>query len=660
MTQRDPIPVVLPGVATTFCATTDWTARRRGCQRTLVRECLEVRLQMAGDFDVPLGSLGQLRSAATDVDVMVPAVVWQPQPALEPLPVYGPQLPFDSRTLLSRQSLPGPADISTGKSSAADLRAVDQGAVDVLFSLKDDILNPIYGPLPLNFGERNDGPEASVQDTDDTVTNLGLGELAGRLVESGTQFFGAHWCGYCGMQKAIFGDAVSSLPYVEVANLDGTPNEIAISQNINVYPTWRFQGSFADHESVFRRETSRLGEAYDSSRVIERADGFDVLGVLQPSQLAALVGMKLGDGAVAEGEEPNENPYRDPDNSFDVDNSGIVSALDALIIINELGRGGARVLPTEGPEVTGIKFVDVTGDGSISALDALRVINQLARNDANPFETTVPTGPLASLGDQVITWTAAPLVGTPVYEVSLANDHNCLPENILATRTNVTGTQTPMFTEVTEDGTYFLCLRARNEDDIRLTPAPQGVEIVLALERFHTVFLSSTSVPLPDGPIFPNSVSNLKHFDLKCSEMASNAGLIQDWDGESVVYKAIMSDDFNDARTRIAVQGKVITTTGKIIANNDEELWDGNLDHPISWTEFGTFDFDPGNSVYSGTLIDGSRSIGQNCENWTVRSSSVGGITGVAGVVHSGWIASGNISCSVSRRTFCISPFTNR
>lgn len=54
----------------------------------------------------------------------------------------------------------------------------------------------------------------------------------------------------------------------------------------------------------------------------------------------------------------------------------MVSALDALIIINRLSRGG---LPVSPPISKVGSFFDVSGDGNVTALDALQVINALAR-----------------------------------------------------------------------------------------------------------------------------------------------------------------------------------------------------------------------------------------------------------------------------------------
>ncbi|MCG8651684.1 MAG: dockerin type I domain-containing protein, partial [Pirellulales bacterium] len=78
-----------------------------------------------------------------------------------------------------------------------------------------------------------------------------------------------------------------------------------------------------------------------------------------------------------------ETPLTSQRNPLDVDGNGIVSPLDALLVINFMGRFGvgASVLNFL-DEFNG--FVDVSGDGSVTAIDALQVINGI--EVLNPFE----------------------------------------------------------------------------------------------------------------------------------------------------------------------------------------------------------------------------------------------------------------------------------
>ena len=67
-------------------------------------------------------------------------------------------------------------------------------------------------------------------------------------------------------------------------------------------------------------------------------------------------------------------------NSLDVDDSGSVSPLDALIVINDVDQQGSRQLPPWATEAAPAYYLDVNGDDWCSPLDALLVINALEDN----------------------------------------------------------------------------------------------------------------------------------------------------------------------------------------------------------------------------------------------------------------------------------------
>ncbi|MCG8649334.1 MAG: GEVED domain-containing protein, partial [Pirellulales bacterium] len=83
------------------------------------------------------------------------------------------------------------------------------------------------------------------------------------------------------------------------------------------------------------------------------------------------------------------NPWQNFLRLGDVNNDGLVTARDGLLIINELGRRAfsdpdTQVLnsPVETTPWPGFYF-DHSGDGRVTALDAVRVINDLARLSSN-------------------------------------------------------------------------------------------------------------------------------------------------------------------------------------------------------------------------------------------------------------------------------------
>ena len=64
-------------------------------------------------------------------------------------------------------------------------------------------------------------------------------------------------------------------------------------------------------------------------------------------------------------------------NRLDVDDSGLVTPMDALVVINALLRDGGRKLDAPAPGVAPPPYLDVNGNDFVEPLDALTVINYL-------------------------------------------------------------------------------------------------------------------------------------------------------------------------------------------------------------------------------------------------------------------------------------------
>ncbi len=84
--------------------------------------------------------------------------------------------------------------------------------------------------------------------------------------------------------------------------------------------------------------------------------------------------------------------WQNPARACDVDSSSLVTAVDALILINSINRDGQRSL-SETAATSNLPFYDVNGDDQITSLDVLRVINAI--NRAMPelaLSATIPDG----------------------------------------------------------------------------------------------------------------------------------------------------------------------------------------------------------------------------------------------------------------------------
>lgn len=106
-------------------------------------------------------------------------------------------------------------------------------------------------------------------------------------------------------------------------------------------------------------------------------------------------------GGEAVEEEIEATPLvQNPFDAGDVNGDGFVTAIDALIVINELNRNGVHQLDRSPNGEFGINgggeanrpmdFLDVNGDSSISAFDALLIINRLNAGSAGAYELPNP------------------------------------------------------------------------------------------------------------------------------------------------------------------------------------------------------------------------------------------------------------------------------
>jgi thiol-disulfide isomerase/thioredoxin len=67
-------------------------------------------------------------------------------------------------------------------------------------------------------------------------------DLAQCISDSGAKFYGAYWCPTCNDQKDLFADSASLLPYVECSLPNSRTQNLACKkENIEAYPTWRFE-----------------------------------------------------------------------------------------------------------------------------------------------------------------------------------------------------------------------------------------------------------------------------------------------------------------------------------------------------------------------------------------------------------------------------------
>lgn len=69
--------------------------------------------------------------------------------------------------------------------------------------------------------------------------------LAEHLTARDATMYGAYWCPHCSDQKAMFGDAVEDIQYIECdPEGENAQPQLCREKNIQGFPTWEIDGEF--------------------------------------------------------------------------------------------------------------------------------------------------------------------------------------------------------------------------------------------------------------------------------------------------------------------------------------------------------------------------------------------------------------------------------
>ncbi|EMI17227.1 hypothetical protein RMSM_05850 [Rhodopirellula maiorica SM1] len=119
--------------------------------------------------------------------------------------------------------------------------------------------------------------------------------------------------------------------------------------------------------------------------------------------------------------------FQNASNQYDVDSSGLVTAADALAVINALQfRNGNSALDPETEQPSGDLYYDVNGDYRITPLDALVVINELNRLGANGANST-------TAGQSEATAAPGSFESTPIQVDALFRDNDDETNQVMGT-----------------------------------------------------------------------------------------------------------------------------------------------------------------------------------------------------------------------------------
>ncbi|MEM9184902.1 MAG: hypothetical protein AAGB00_00230 [Planctomycetota bacterium] len=179
-------------------------------------------------------------------------------------------------------------------------------------------------------------------------------------------------------------------------------------------------------------------------------------------------------------------------------------------------------------------------------------------------------------------------------------------------------------------------------------------------ETYHLTFTTSTthgitgstSVPPGNFPAF----GGVDAADWVVTFNAFSAGLLSGWDFQDPEWRAVISNDDEDAIDRVGIQGPVYNLLGDRVADSEADFFDGQINVPLNVDEFGEVIASGTTEVWTGTGSDGRRS-GSTCgDNWTNNASVASGLVGGIGTTAGSWSSAANASCNETARLYAISP----
>ncbi|MGE0173257.1 MAG: hypothetical protein AB7T49_10740 [Oligoflexales bacterium] len=130
-----------------------------------------------------------------------------------------------------------------------------------------------------------------------------------------------------------------------------------------------------------------------------------------------------------------------------------------------------------------------------------------------------------------------------------------------------------------------------------------------------------------------------------CQSQASNAALPGDW-------RALLSMPGRNARD-IPILGEVRNMLGQLVATDQGDLWDGNIQNSIGYDQFGA---GISKQALTGSTPSGTYAAGQTCGDYTNMSGN--GQAGSSTMTNNGWISNGAPACSTTTfGLYCLERF---
>ena len=269
-----------------------------------------------------------------------------------------------------------------------------------------------------------------------------------------------------------------------------------------------------------------------------------------------------------------------------------------------------------------------------------------------PFNINGPSG---TIYDDTPNVSWQPATGAVSYELTISTASDCS----VVTRffENITGTTYTV--ETLAQGTYYLCVKAVDNAGRKTSAINNGLQFTVSdAAQIHMVFVTSFTTGITTDqtvpPASPSHFGGSNAADWICTHAAYNSGILSEWNGLDLIYKAILSTTTSSVKNRIQIVGPIYNLQNEFVAGDATDFWDGRLSAPINVNEFGNLIPDYF-KVWSGSSYNGTP-VEDTCGDWIVSSSSTAGSLGDSTRIDRQWLQSSIQWCDQTARLYCISP----
>jgi len=277
---------------------------------------------------------------------------------------------------------------------------------------------------------------------------------------------------------------------------------------------------------------------------------------------------------------------------------------------------------------------------------------QWQASDVGAFQILAPSGTITD-ATPIIKW--EPSANAVTYDLTIARNDDCSDPVYDINDLTVNSWQIPA---PLAEGVYHSCLAAKGVEGTTKGADNNGQSFVIAFQTpsaRHILFATSALAMVDGSPAFPPVYPGFGHLDAAdwiCTFRASEANLIEDWDHNALIYRAVISIVAVNAIERVVSDEPVFNTRGDMLAQTPADLFVGDLMAPVGFDEFGASLESPFR-VWTGSSGNGAWS-GTSCQNWDNPDAmaTVGDVRASSTM----WLEKEELACSASARLYCISP----